>query len=206
MGSFARLLAAALCFLAALPAAEFTPYVGDANDYHIARVAADSAGNTYLAGSRTAGSLSEAVVMKLDPAGKVLLFTILSGKGNDAATAIAVDAAGNIYVAGSTSSPDFPLHNAFQSTPGPGFVTKLSADGSQLLYSTYFPEVINALAVDSAGAVYVAGTTWLTTFPVTPGLPAGYVSLYSIPITVGAFLTTLRSEERRVGKECRSRW
>jgi hypothetical protein len=171
----ARLLAAALCFLPALPAAEFTTYIGDVNDYHVARVAADSAGNTYLAGSRTAGSLSEAVVMKLDPTGKIVLFTILSGKGSDAATALAVDAAGNIYVAGSTSSPDFPLHNAFQSTPGPGFVVKLSADGSQLLYSTYFPDSINALAVDSTGAVYVAGTTWLTTFPVTPGLPAGHV-------------------------------
>ena len=81
MGPSARLLAAALFFLSALPAAEFTTYIGDVNDYHIARVAADSAGNTYLAGSRTAGSLSEAVVMKLDPAGKIVLFTILSGKG-----------------------------------------------------------------------------------------------------------------------------
>ena len=194
MGPSARLLAAALFFLSALPAAEFTTYIGDVNDYHVARVVADSAGNTYLAGSRTAGSLSEAVVMKLDPAGKIVLFTILSGKGNDTATGLAVDAAGNIYVAGSTSSPDFPLHNAFQSTPSPGFVVKLSADGSQLLYSTYFPDSINALAVDSAGAVYVAGTTWLTTFPVTPGLPAGYVSLYSIPITVGAFLTKLSAD------------
>src|ERR1035437_8895126 len=103
MGPFARLLAAALCFLAALPAAEFTTYVGDANDYHVARVAADSAGNTYLAGSRTAGSLTEAFVMKLDPSGKIVLFTVLGGKGNDTANALAVDSAGNIYVAGSTS-------------------------------------------------------------------------------------------------------
>jgi len=194
MGSFVRLLAVAWCFIPALPAAEFTTYIGDVNDYHVARVVADSAGNTYLAGSRSAGSLSEAVVMKLDPTGKIVLFTILSGKGNDAATALAVDSAGNIYVAGSTSSPDFPLHNAFQSTPGNGFIVKLSADGSQLLYSTYFPDSINALAVDSAGGIYVAGTTWLTTFPVTPGLPAGHVSLYSIPITVGAFLTKLSAD------------
>jgi uncharacterized protein (TIGR03437 family) len=195
MGPFVwRLLGAALCFPAALPAAEFTTYIGDVNDYHVARVAADSAGNTYLAGSRTAGSLSEAVVMKLDPAGKIVLFTILSGKGNDTANGLAVDAAGNIYIAGSTSSKEFPLHNAFQTTPGSGFVVKLSADGSQLLYSTYFPDSINALAVDSAGAVYLAGTTWLTNFPVTPGLPAGHVSLYSIPITVGAFLTKLSAD------------
>ena len=195
MGPFVwRLLGAALCFPAALPAAEFTTYIGDVNDYHVARVAADSAGNTYLAGSRTVGALSEAVVMKLDPTGKIVLFTILSGKGSDAATSLAVDAVGNIYVAGSTSSPDFPLHNPFQSTPGPGFIVKLSADGSQLLYSTYFPEVIKALAVDAAGNVYVAGTTYLTSFPVTPGLPAGPVSMAPAGITSGAFLTKLSAD------------
>jgi uncharacterized protein (TIGR03437 family) len=193
-----RCLGAALCFLSALPAAEFTTYIGDVNDYQVARVAADSAGNTYLAGSRNPSTLSEAFVIKVDPAGNIVLFTILSGKGNDAASALAVDAAGNIYVAGSTSSPDFPLHNAFQSTPGPGFLVKLSADGSQFLYSTYFPAAITALAVDAAGSVYVTGTTYATSFPVTPGLPAGFVSLTSIPITGGAFLTKISADGSRI--------
>ena len=189
-----RHLGAALCFLAALPAAEFTTYIGDVNDYHVARVAADSAGNTYLAGSRIVGALSEAVVMKLDPTGKIVLFTILSGKGSDAANGLALDAAGNIYIAGSTSSPDFPLHNAFQSTPGPGFLVKLSADGSQLLYSTYFPEAIKALAVDAAGSVYVTGSTYLTSFPVTPGLPAGSVWFSPVAMTSGGFLTKISAD------------
>ena len=132
--------------------------------------------------------------MKLDPSGKIVLFIILSGKGSESANDLAVDAAGNIYVAGSTSSPDFPLHNPFQSTPGPGFLAKLSADGSQLLYSTYFPEVIKALAVDAAGNVYVAGTTYLTSFPVTPGLPAGPVSMAPAGMTCGAFLTKISAD------------
>jgi len=188
----------ALCSLAALPAAEFTTYIGDVNDYHVARVAADSAGNTYLAGSRNLGMLSEAVVMKLDPSGNIVLFTILSGKGSDAANGLALDAAGNIYVAGSTSSPDFPLHNAFQSTPGPGFLAKLSADGSQLFYSTYFPAAISALAVDTAGNVYVTGTTYLTSFPVTAGLPAGGVSTAPASMTSGAFLTKISADGSRI--------
>jgi uncharacterized protein (TIGR03437 family) len=192
--SLRRLLGVALCSLAALPAAEFTTYIGDVNNYQVARVAADSAGNTYLAGSRIVGALSEAVVMKLDPTGKIVLFIILSGKGSDAANGLALDAAGNIYVAGTTSSPDFPLHNPFQSTPGPGFLAKLSADGSQLLYSTYFPEAIKALAVDTAGAMYVTGTTYLTSFPVTPGLPAGSVSLSPVAATSGAFLTKISAD------------
>jgi uncharacterized protein (TIGR03437 family) len=195
MGSFAwRLLGAAWCSLAALPGAEFTTYIGDVNDYHIARVAADTGGNTYLAGNRVAGTLTEAVVVKLDPTGKIVLFNILSDKGNEAANGLALDAAGNIYVAGSTSSPDFPLHNAFQSTPGPGFVVKLSADGSQILYSTYFPEAITALALDAANNIYVAGTTYLTSFPVTPGLPAGPVSMAPAGITSGAFLTKISAD------------
>ena len=189
-----QLLGAALCFLPALPAAEFTTYIGDVNNYHVARVAADPAGNTYLAGSRIVGALSEAVVMKLDPSGKIVLFIILSGKGSDAANSLALDTAGNIYVAGSTSSPDFPLHNPFQSTPGPGFLAKLSADGSQLLYSTYFPEAINALAVDAAGAMYVTGSTYLTSFPVTPGLPAGSVWFSPDAMTCGAFLTKISAD------------
>jgi hypothetical protein len=76
MGPFAwRRLAATLCFLAVLPAADFTTYIGDANDYRVARVIADSSGNTYVAGSRAGGIF----VMKLDPAGKITLFATLSG-------------------------------------------------------------------------------------------------------------------------------
>jgi len=84
-----------------------------------------------------------------------------------------VDAAGNIYLAGATNSPLLPLRNAMQSTPGPGFVVKFSPDGTQILYSTYFPEAIQALALDAAGNIYVTGTTDSAAFPVTAGLPRG---------------------------------
>src|ERR1019366_5523053 len=69
-------VSAALCFLAASPAADFTTYIGDANDYRVARVLADASGNTYVAGSRGGGMF----VMKLDAAGKIALFATLSGK------------------------------------------------------------------------------------------------------------------------------
>ena len=81
---------------AAVFASDFTTYIGDVTDYSVARVAADSAGDTYLAGTRNLGTISEVFVMKLDPAGNIVLFTVLNGKGSDAANDMAVDAAGNI--------------------------------------------------------------------------------------------------------------
>ena len=196
MGSFAwRRLAAALCFLAVLPAADFTTYIGDANDYRVARVLADAAGSTYVAGSRNGGMF----VMKLDTAGNIVVFATLSGKGMDTVNDLAVDAAGNLYLAGSTNSVLLPLRNAMQATPGPGFVVKFSPDGTQLIFSTYFPAAIQALALDTAGNVYVTGSTYSSAFPVTPGLPAGgVIPPGSISPTSAAFLTKISAAGDRI--------
>ena len=176
----------------ALPAAEFSTFVGDGNDYHVARVAAGAAGSTYLAGSRTLASQdSEIFVMKLDAAGKIVLFTTISGKGSDSATDLVVDSAGTIYLAGSTTSAHFPLRNPLQSAPGPGFLLKLNPDATQLLYATYFPAAVRALAVDSTGNFYVTGTTVSPGFPVTPGLPSGTVSIGGVSGSSGAYLTKI---------------
>jgi uncharacterized protein (TIGR03437 family) len=208
------LVAAALCS----GAAEFTTYIGDANDYRVARVVADAAGNTYIAGSRIAvpsqseffEEFAESFLMKLDRAGNIVLFTVFSGKGADAISDMAVDLAGNIYVAGTTSSVNLPLHNALQSTPGPGFVVKFNPDATQMIYSTYFPGNINALAVDGAGNVYVTGSTNAANFPVTAGLPAIGAG-GGVAIVFGAFLTKISAAGDRIlystviaghGKDC----
>ena len=169
MGSLSwKCLAAAICSVAAIQAAEYTAFIGESFDYHVARILTDAAGNTYIAGSRTfnlgssavsAIPLNDVFVKKLDATGKTVLFTTITGKGNDVAAGLALDAAGNIYVAGSTSSPDFPLRNPLQATPGQGFIAKFTPDGGQVLYSTYFPGPIAALAVDPAGNMYVTGYT-----------------------------------------------
>ena len=183
-----RRLAAALCLLAALPAADFTTYVGDNKDYRVARVIADASGNTYVAGTRDGGMF----VVKLDALGKITLFATLSGKGMDQPNDLAVDAAGNLYLAGATSSGLLPLSKALQSAPGPGFLVKFNPDATQLLYATYFPAAIQALALDAAGNLYVTGSTYSATFPVTPGLPAGTVTPPgSINATSAAFLTKI---------------
>jgi uncharacterized protein (TIGR03437 family) len=185
---------------AVLPAAEFSTYIGDQNTWHIAKVIVDASGNTYVAGSRAFNLSmspvqpnfpSEAIVAKLDNAGKVVLFAALGGKGSEAANDVALDRGGNIYIAGSTTSPNFPVHNALFPAAGRGFLAKFSPDGSEVIYATYFPERIEGLAVDAAGAVYVTGTTFSPGFPVTAGLPAGPVSSGASSLQSGAFLTKI---------------
>jgi uncharacterized protein (TIGR03437 family) len=96
-----------------------------------------------------------------------------------------VDTAGNLYATGATTSTNFPVTaGAFrQSYSGPvedccaerivgdAFVVKVKPDGSGLVYSTYIgasqDDSGNAIAVDSAGNVYVAGSTASNAFPIT---------------------------------------
>ena len=123
--------------------------------------------------------------------------TYLGGSSDDYPQAMALDADGNIYVAGYTYSQDYPTVNAFQSSALPndqqeygwyGFVSKLAASGSALVYSTYLAgnsnvvqncyygpcwpapfNIVNGIAVDASGSAYVAGTTNTYNFPVTDG-------------------------------------
>ncbi|MFN3480867.1 MAG: SBBP repeat-containing protein, partial [Thermodesulfovibrionales bacterium] len=110
--------------------------------------------------------------------------TYLGGSGVDEAYAIAVDTSGNAYVAGKTWSTDFPILNAYDSTCGTDgncnyynslsfadvFVTKLNPSGNGLVYSTYlggrYEDGASAIAVDSDGNAYVAGSTHSDDFPI----------------------------------------
>jgi beta-propeller repeat-containing protein len=109
----------------------------------------------------------------IDP---VLVYsTFLGGNGtgeNEVARSIAVDSSGNAYVAGYTDSTDFPIANAVQGTQAGAidvFVSKLNAAGSGLVYSTYLGgnafDGCYGIAVDSAGNVYLAGSTLSSNFP-----------------------------------------
>ncbi len=177
---------------------EYTTYVGDANTCHVARVRADAAGNTIVVGNRSSGSLTEMFVAKLDSTGKLASFLTLGGNGADTVNDMALDAAGNIVLAGATTSTSFPLYNPMQSTPGPGFVVKLDSRTNQILFATYFPAAVSAVATDSSGNVYLTGSTMSAKFPVTPGLPAGPASGVSSPMIAAAFLTKLSAAGDRI--------
>ena len=116
----------------------------------------------------------DAFVTKLSTDGQSLVFsTYLGGSSRDCGYAIAVDANECAYITGETSSSDFPLQDPYMTDPGDyhydAFVTKLSADGQSLIYSTYlggnFWDLGNSIAVDSNECVYVTGRTCSTNFP-----------------------------------------
>lgn len=123
----------------------------------------------------------DAFVAKLSPMGSLVWSTYLGGSKSDSASGVAVDQRGNVYLAGSTDSPDFPTFHPLQAAKVPttttfrgdsdAFLTKLSPSG-RLLYSTYLGgnsgDAAADIAVDSAGDMYVAGTTSSTNFPTTP--------------------------------------
>lgn len=136
-------------------------------------------GSKYVCDSDpNAGLCGDAFVLKLSPSGDRLIYaTYLGGSGYDDAKAIAIDSTGAAYITGTTASPDFPVTNgAYQAElrDVDGYVAKLSPDGSQLWYSTLLGgsqlDTGMAIAVDSQGRAYVAGTTQSPDFPLKNAL------------------------------------
>jgi hypothetical protein len=119
------------------------------------------------------GAYNRTLPLIVDP--EITLETYFGGSNNDFGEAIARDASGNIYIAGWTTSPDFPVVNAFQSKQqslNDAIITKLSPDGSTMIYSTYlggqFHDRALGIAVDGAGHAYVTGLADSPNFPTTP--------------------------------------
>ncbi len=175
----------------------YTTYIGDASMWHVARIRSDGSGNSYVAGNRSAGALTDMFVAKLDGSGKMASFLSFGGNRSDVVGDMAIDPSGNLVLAGSTSSTSFPLYQAIQTTPGPGFVVKLDPRNNQFVFATYFPAAVTAVAVDGAGNLYLTGSTTSPDFPVTAGLPAdaagGLVGGVS-----AAFLTKLSAAGDRI--------
>jgi hypothetical protein len=166
----------------------YSTYLGGLDRDFGNRIAVNAAGNAYVTGytastafplqspfqASCGGGLWDAFVTKFSVnVAKLVYSTYLGGSGEDVSTGIAVSGADNVYVAGQTSSTNFPLQNPFQASYGGGlwdaFVTGFSANGATLSYSTYLggasDDASVGIAINTAGNIYVAGSTSSTNFP-----------------------------------------
>jgi hypothetical protein len=188
----------------------FTAFVPGSVFFDNVPLALDAANNIYIAGSTngntfgddtfkptpgafqgTFGGKTDAWVAKLNSTGTRLIYaTFLGGSGDERTGGIAVDSGGNAYVTGTTTSKNFPVTaGVFQSecklkndgTCASAFVTKLNADGSHALFSSYLgghgTQSGQGIALNSSGNAFVVGGTDAKDFPTTAGsaqpVPAG---------------------------------
>ena len=164
----------------------FSTYYSGANNDYAYGLTVDGAGNAIIVGitnsadlstkspyQSTIKSLQDAFVAKFGPTGAMLFGTFLGGSGPDTATAVAVDSSNNILVTGYTTSTDFPTKTGSYQMVNNGnidaFLTKFSADGSTLLFSTYIGSTgidqSNSIALGPDGSIYIGGFTYSTAFP-----------------------------------------
>jgi hypothetical protein len=178
----------------------YSTYLGGGNGDDGAGIALGPDGGVYVSGTAgtnfpttagayqtttTEGAYGAAFIAKIDTAktgsSSLIYSTYLGGgTGNLQGPGIAVDSSGDAIVAGTTTSANFPMLNAWDSSRGlssdDGFLTKLNPAGTALLYSTYVgggnganhvysDTTIYGVALDPAGDAYVTGTTDATDFP-----------------------------------------
>ena len=160
-------------------------------------IAVDAGGNAYVVGNVSAADFPandtpfaignrfrNMFLLKLDPSGSSLVYSILFGFGFDeAATGVAVDAGGNAYVTGGTNGslsaagvvPPGALQSVCHCSPNLGgvndsFIVKFNATATAVVYGTYLGgwggDIGSGITVNGAGEAYVTGRTSSDDFPV----------------------------------------
>ncbi|PYR34688.1 MAG: hypothetical protein DMF93_23045 [Acidobacteria bacterium] len=123
----------------------------------------------------------EGFVLKMATTGSALVYsTFVGGRSQEDVRGVAVNAAGEATVVGDTFSDDFPItpgaysqHLRNNGSTSDTFVTKLSSDGSRLVFSTYFggsgDDSASAVAIDASGAAWIGGGTTSADLPTLAG-------------------------------------
>ena len=120
------------------------------------------------------GGVSDAFVARINAAGSSVVYsTYLGGSGDDRALGATFGSDTSAYVVGGTGSANFPTLDAYQPTYGgfisDAFLTRLRPDSS-IAFSTFLGgnnnDSASAVAVNSAGEIYVTGSTGSSNFPI----------------------------------------
>lgn len=183
------------------PVLIYSSFIGGVGIDQATDIAVDASGNAWTVGSGPALSLPpspgtpydssfnggiDVFILKISPAGTLLVWTYLGGTSTDQAPAVALDGLGNVWVTGSARTPFPTTPGSFQPASAgssDAFVSKLDSNASTLLYSTFYggPGVDHStsIAVNAGGTiVHIAGdTTTGDTISggVLPGVTAGSI-------------------------------
>lgn len=177
------------------PVITYSTFLGGSGAEYGRTIAMDISGNIYVSGytssidfplesavdSTFSGTLPtdhDILVSKFSPDGSTLLYsTYIGGTGDDRAFASSVTSDGGIMISGTSSSTDYPVVSAIQSVNGGGkdiVITKLSADGSAIDFSSYWGGLENESSVGLTGSagdsVYIGGYTSSSDFPLSAEL------------------------------------
>ncbi len=115
----------------------------------------DPGGFLYLATTDFSLTTNRNKVTKLSPAGSTIYSTSI---GLGIPSAMTVDALGQAYITGQSQNGTQPTPGSYQNGTTGSFVTKLAASGTVLYTSVIGSAQTHAIAADSLGNCYVAGS------------------------------------------------
>jgi len=167
-------------------------YLGGNGDDEGTAVVVDGSNNAYIVGethsadfpttagawqSSFRGGITEGFLVRLSSTGRTLSYgTFVGGGAEDQVTRLRLTGLNSVYLAGHTRSADFPVTSGAYAThlagDYDGFLVYLNLTTSTLLYGTFIggsgADYVSGLVADN-DAVYLAGVTRSSTFPVTAG-------------------------------------
>jgi len=187
------------------PEIVYSTYLGGSGDDYGYDIAVDGSGSAYMTGYTYSSDFptvdpydgsfngdADVFVSKLSASGSSLVYsTYLGASNHDYGIGIAVDGSGSAYVTGWTNSSGFPTVNPYDAIYNgydDVFVSKLTASGNSLVYSTFLGGNLSDggydIAVDGSGSAYITGFTYSSDFPVVNPYDGSFNDFYYYDVFV----------------------
>ncbi|MCS6933640.1 MAG: SBBP repeat-containing protein [Chitinophagales bacterium] len=168
----------------------YSTFLGGSSSEHGESIAVDNNGYAYIAGNTNSANFDitpntfqtslagdeDVFVTKIDTNAQSIIFsTYIGGIQSDYPRDMVIDHHGYVYLTGNTSSDYDVTNGALQPSPAgstEAFITKLDADGSKLIFSTYYggqeQDVPTAIKLGPNGNIYLVGYTTSNNLQTTP--------------------------------------
>ena len=182
----------------------YSTYLGGSSDDRGFDIAIDASERAYIAGETNSSDIPtpsgydgiknsgfDAYIARLSANGSSLEYgTYLGGNSSEGALGIAVDNSNITYVTGYTTSPDFPMASAYDPSHNfdyDVFVSKLSANGGSLVYSTFLggtgTEWATSIARDGSNNMYITGLTTSNLYPTINAYDNSFAAVFDAFVT-----------------------